>query len=59
MAEMDLIATVMILSEETTAEDLVPPGLVCPGCGENRMDWIQPLDDGRFACLRCSTCYEK
>ena len=50
---MELIATVIVLNEDAPEENCVPPRLECPRCGETRMEWIQPLDDDRFECLRC------
>ena len=32
----------------------VPEGDACPGCGENRVDWLVWTDDGDH--VECATC---
>lgn len=39
-------------------EDVVPMGAECPECGENRVDWLEWLDEERVECTVCGTIYQ-
>jgi predicted RNA-binding Zn-ribbon protein involved in translation (DUF1610 family) len=36
----------------------VAPRHACPGCGEDRLDWLVWQDDEQVRCSTCGTVYE-
>lgn len=37
---------------------IVHPDLACPNCGENRMGWINRMDDETVQCAACGCKYK-
>jgi len=46
------------LASENQEHELVDPEEACPGCGEDRIDWLAWSDDGEYVtCDSCGTVY--
>ena len=43
----------------TDADETVSPDNACPGCGENRVDWLVWAEDGtQVDCATCGASYD-